>query len=189
MSDLLRDVLFEFRRHKELAERAMGALSDEAFFRRPAEQVNSVAIIVKHLGGNLRSRWTDFLATDGEKPWREREREFQLADGSSQGQTSAQVTDTRGEFDGGVGSGLGGGARDGGRSHRGGFGKVGDDPGRAAYGGAGAGARARACGVSCGADHVPGAALGAGECVAHDRAREERGAARRVSEVRREKKG
>lgn len=76
MSELLQDVLYEFRRHKELAERAMGAMSDEAFLRRPAEQVNSVAIIVKHLGGNLRSRWTDFLATDGEKPWRDRDREF-----------------------------------------------------------------------------------------------------------------
>jgi uncharacterized damage-inducible protein DinB len=59
-----------------LAEKAMGALADEAFFRRPAENVNSVALIVKHLGGNLRSRWTDFLASDGEKSWRDRDREF-----------------------------------------------------------------------------------------------------------------
>lgn len=76
MSELLQDMLYEFRRHKVLAEKAMGALSDEAFFRRPAENVNSVALIVKHLGGNLRSRWTDLLATDGEKPWRDRDREF-----------------------------------------------------------------------------------------------------------------
>ena len=75
-SEFLQDVLYEFRRHKVLAEKAMGALSDEAFFRRPAENVNSVALIVKHLGGNLRSRWTDFLATDGEKSWRDRDREF-----------------------------------------------------------------------------------------------------------------
>ena len=56
MSDLLPDLLYEFRRHKALAEQAMGALSDEAFFRRPAENVNSVAQVVKHLSGNLRSR-------------------------------------------------------------------------------------------------------------------------------------
>lgn len=79
MAEYLIDVLYEFRRHKELADRGMARLSDEAFFRRPSEVVNSVALVVKHLAGNLRSRWTDFLATDGEKTWRDRDEEFLIA--------------------------------------------------------------------------------------------------------------
>jgi len=78
MDDFLQDVLHEFRRHRSLAERAMAQLSDEEFFRQPAAHVNSVAIIVKHLAGNLSSRWTDFLTTDGEKASRDRDGEFQL---------------------------------------------------------------------------------------------------------------
>src|SRR6185295_506827 len=68
----------EFRRHKDLADRAIRELDDDQFFRQPAPQVNSVAIIVKHLAGNLRSRWTDFLVSDGEKPDRRRDGEFVL---------------------------------------------------------------------------------------------------------------
>ena len=78
MDDFLRDVLHELRRHRGLVERAMGPLGEEQFFARPAAQVNSVAIIVKHLAGNLASRWTDFLTTDGEKPGRDRDGEFVL---------------------------------------------------------------------------------------------------------------
>jgi len=70
--------LYEFRRHKELSDRAIARLSDEAFFHRPSEAVNSVALVVKHLAGNLRSRWTDFLTADGEKPWRNRDEEFAI---------------------------------------------------------------------------------------------------------------
>ena len=71
------DMIFTFRKHKEMAEKAFGQLeSDELFFRRPGEHSNSIAIIVKHLAGNLTSRWTDFLSTDGEKPWRDRDAEF-----------------------------------------------------------------------------------------------------------------
>jgi uncharacterized damage-inducible protein DinB len=80
MSDLLADLTHEFRRHKSLADRALAALDDQDFFRRPAEHVNSVALIVKHLAGNLVSRWTDFLTSDGEKPNRDRDREFILMD-------------------------------------------------------------------------------------------------------------
>jgi uncharacterized damage-inducible protein DinB len=78
--DLIADVAYEFRRHKTLADKALAGLSDEAFFRRPGEAVNPVALIVKHLAGNLRSRWTDFLATDGEKPDRDRDAEFTLSE-------------------------------------------------------------------------------------------------------------
>jgi uncharacterized damage-inducible protein DinB len=76
MAKFLPDIIFEFRRYKSLADRAMVHLDDQQFFHRPAEQVNSVALIVKHVAGNLPSRWTDFLTTDGEKPGRNRDQEF-----------------------------------------------------------------------------------------------------------------
>ncbi|HEY2827784.1 MAG TPA: DUF1572 family protein, partial [Pirellulales bacterium] len=78
MATSVSDIRHEFQRHKGLAEGALAQLNDEAFFRRPGEAVNPVAIIVKHLGGNLLSRWTDFLSTDGEKPTRNRDNEFVL---------------------------------------------------------------------------------------------------------------
>jgi hypothetical protein len=64
------------RGHKQLAEGAMEQLTDEHFFAIPSEESNSVAIIVKHMAGNMRSRFTDFLTSDGEKPDRNRDREF-----------------------------------------------------------------------------------------------------------------
>ena len=70
------DIVFSFRTHKETAEKAFGQLDDDLFLRRPGEHSNSVAIIVKHLAGNLASRWTDFLSSDGDKPWRDRDAEF-----------------------------------------------------------------------------------------------------------------
>lgn len=57
----------------------MAGLDDRAFFARPAASVNPIALIVKHLGGNLRSRWADPLGADGESPTRKRDREFVLA--------------------------------------------------------------------------------------------------------------
>ena len=68
--------LREFRRMKKLADDAMAQISPEQFFALPAPGGNSVAIIVKHVGGNLLSRWTDFLTSDGEKPGRDRDTEF-----------------------------------------------------------------------------------------------------------------
>jgi uncharacterized damage-inducible protein DinB len=76
MGTFLADIRHEFQRHKSLAEGAMSQVDDEAFFRRAGEAVNSIAIIVKHLGENLLSRWTDFLTTDGEKTTRNRDGEF-----------------------------------------------------------------------------------------------------------------
>ena len=90
MQEFLSDVQMEFRRHKNLADRAISALDDEAFFRRPAEPVNSVAIIVKHLAGNLLSRWTDFLMTDGDKPNRNRDGEFVIEPQDSRPKLLAQ---------------------------------------------------------------------------------------------------
>ena len=78
MDGFITDALHEFGRHRALAEGAMGELEDREFFLRPAGHVNSVAVIVKHLAGNLLSRWTEFLTTDGEKPTRDREAEFRI---------------------------------------------------------------------------------------------------------------
>jgi Protein of unknown function (DUF1572) len=68
-----------FRYYKGLGEKAMAQLSDEDVLRKPNEASNSIALIVHHLNGNMLSRWTDFLTTDGEKPWRNREAEFDEA--------------------------------------------------------------------------------------------------------------
>ncbi|HWA41336.1 MAG TPA: DUF1572 family protein, partial [Gemmatimonadales bacterium] len=65
-----------FRKHKRLAEAALAQLDDAAFFAVLGPEENSPALIVKHVTGNQLSRWTDFLTTDGEKPWRHREEEF-----------------------------------------------------------------------------------------------------------------
>jgi len=64
--------------YKKLAERAMDQVSDEHLFTTLDQEGNSIAIIVKHMVGNMRSRWTDFLTTDGEKPDRNRDSEFEL---------------------------------------------------------------------------------------------------------------
>lgn len=69
---------FEFARLKELAERAMAQIpSNEAYHHKLDGESNSVAILLQHLSGNMLSRWTDFLESDGEKPDRHRDREFE----------------------------------------------------------------------------------------------------------------
>ncbi|RQP08060.1 MAG: DUF1572 domain-containing protein [Chryseobacterium sp.] len=65
--------------YKDLAEKAFAQLSDSDISRRPDEGSNSIAIVVKHICGNMRSRFTDFRTTDGEKPWRNRDTEFENA--------------------------------------------------------------------------------------------------------------
>jgi hypothetical protein len=67
----------EFRRYRLLAERAMAQLSDGALNRIVAPEGNSIAMLVRHMSGNFLSRFTDFLTTDGEKPWRDRDGEFE----------------------------------------------------------------------------------------------------------------
>lgn len=74
----LKDALESFRSYKNIAEKAMAQTSDEEFFRALNAEDNSIAVIVKHIAGNLRSRWTLFLTTDGEKPDRNRDAEFEL---------------------------------------------------------------------------------------------------------------
>lgn len=68
-----------FRYYKGLAERAMAQVGDEALTAAMDAETNSIAITVKHMAGNMRSRWTDFLTTDGEKPDRGRDGEFEDA--------------------------------------------------------------------------------------------------------------
>jgi hypothetical protein len=72
----LEDALQTFHDYKKLAERAFAQLDDADFFKTIDEESNSIAIIVKHMAGNMISRWTDFLTTDGEKPDRNRDMEF-----------------------------------------------------------------------------------------------------------------
>lgn len=63
--------------YRKLIDATVVQLTDDEFFTRPASEMNSVAVILRHLGGNLKSRWTDFLTTDGEKPDRDRDSEFE----------------------------------------------------------------------------------------------------------------
>jgi uncharacterized damage-inducible protein DinB len=65
-----------FRYYKKLAERAMDQVTDEHLYATLDGEMNSIAVVVKHMAGNMRSRWTDFLTTDGEKPDRDRDAEF-----------------------------------------------------------------------------------------------------------------
>jgi hypothetical protein len=73
----LEDSLAVFHTYKALAERAMSQVGDDQLFATLDSENNSIAIIVKHMVGNMRSRWTDFLTTDGEKPDRNRDTEFE----------------------------------------------------------------------------------------------------------------
>jgi hypothetical protein len=85
----LDDIRLTFGKWQEMAERALVQVSDETFFHKPGEFSNSIAAIVKHVGGNLASRWTDFLTSDGEKPWRNRDSEF--VTGPEEGRASVEV--------------------------------------------------------------------------------------------------
>jgi len=82
MTDLasyyLEEIRRQFRGHKRMAEAAMAQLEDKDFFITIDPESNSIAILVKHIAGNARSRFTDFLTTDGEKPDRFRDQEFEL---------------------------------------------------------------------------------------------------------------
>lgn len=93
MTDLAQHYLEEarrqFRGHKRMGENAMAQLRDEDFFVTIDPEANSVAILVKHLAGNMRSRFTDFLTSDGEKPDRFRDREFEITSAT----TRADVMD------------------------------------------------------------------------------------------------
>lgn len=75
--DFLSSARKELAYYRSLGDRTFAQLPDADLFREPAPGNNSIAVIVKHMHGNMLSRWTDFLNTDGEKPWRKRESEFE----------------------------------------------------------------------------------------------------------------
>jgi Protein of unknown function (DUF1572) len=75
--EFLQDAIGEFRKYKGFADKAIAQVSDADFFHQIDPESNSIAIVMKHISGNLRSRWTDFLTTDGEKPDRNRDAEFE----------------------------------------------------------------------------------------------------------------
>ena len=75
-SPIIRNAILESRRLKEVAEKAVAQTPDAALFAVLDEESNSIAMLLKHIAGNLLSRWSDFLASDGDKPGRDRESEF-----------------------------------------------------------------------------------------------------------------
>jgi hypothetical protein len=79
----LEDIAAQLRKLRELAERALEQVRDEDLFTALDPESNSLAVLVQHLAGNLRSRWTDFLTTDGEKPDRDRDSEFEVRPGTT----------------------------------------------------------------------------------------------------------
>ena len=81
----LEDARREFRSLHRLAERALDQVEEADFFATLDPGSNSLAVLVKHVGGNLRSRWTDFLETDGEKPDRHRDTEFEIGPADTRG--------------------------------------------------------------------------------------------------------
>lgn len=68
----------QFLSYKSLGEKSIAQLEPEMLFIRPNEESNSIAMIIQHMHGNMLSRWTDFLTSDGEKEWRQRDAEFEV---------------------------------------------------------------------------------------------------------------
>ena len=86
----LKDVVDQFRKLKELGDKALAQVRDHDLFATLDPESNSLAILVQHLAGNLRSRWTDFLTSDGEKPDRDRDSEFVAAGTTSRAELLAR---------------------------------------------------------------------------------------------------
>lgn len=76
-SGFLKDSIKRLRYYKELGDKTLEQLSDDDFFIQPSSESNSIAVIIRHLHGNMLSRWTNFLTEDGEKVWRNRDTEFE----------------------------------------------------------------------------------------------------------------
>ena len=75
--DIIKSAIVQFRLYKILGEKTFQQLNDEMLNHTDSDSVNSMSTIIKHLRGNMLSRWTDFLTTDGEKEWRSRDHEFE----------------------------------------------------------------------------------------------------------------
>ncbi len=78
-ADYLRECAATFRKYKAMADQSLARVEDPQFFAVLDAEANSLAVLVKHMAGNLLSRWTDLLTTDGEKPERDRDSEFEIA--------------------------------------------------------------------------------------------------------------
>lgn len=76
-SNFLSATVKQFQYYKSLGEKTFDQLDDTGLFHKASPESNSIAVIVNHLSGNMKSRWTDFLTSDGEKEWRKRDREFE----------------------------------------------------------------------------------------------------------------
>jgi hypothetical protein len=76
MQSIITNAIKQFEYYKSLGDKTIVQLTDDQLFVRPSAASNSIAIIIQHMSGNMLSRWTDFLTTDGEKPWRNRDAEF-----------------------------------------------------------------------------------------------------------------
>jgi hypothetical protein len=86
----LQDALDQFRKYKRMADSAIAQVSDADFFRAPDPESNSVALVIKHVAGNMRSRWRGFPESDGEKPDRDRDTEFEKADQDTRASLTAR---------------------------------------------------------------------------------------------------
>ena len=86
----LDDCVFQLRKLKDQADKAVAQIDDRQFFALIDPDANSVALIMKHVAGNMRSRWTNFLTSDGEKPDRKRDTEFEIGDGDTRAGVTAR---------------------------------------------------------------------------------------------------
>ena len=84
----LKDVVEQFHKLKALGDRALAQVRDEDLFVTLDPESNSLAILIQHMAGNLLSRWTDFLSSDGEKPDRDRDSEFTVREGTTRASSS-----------------------------------------------------------------------------------------------------
>jgi hypothetical protein len=80
---VLKESIFQMRKLKDLADKAIAQTDDQSFFAVLDNEANSVALLMKHMSGNMESRWRDFLTTDGEKATRNREAEFEQQSGDT----------------------------------------------------------------------------------------------------------
>ncbi len=77
---IINDIITQYKYYKQLGDRTFAQVPDEGLFYAPHAEANNIVTLVKHLRGNMLSRWTDFLTSDGEKEWRHRDTEFEAAD-------------------------------------------------------------------------------------------------------------
>jgi len=92
-TNFLQDAVARFNESRSLGDRAIAQVTDEDFFKILDPESNSIALIVKHIAGNMRSRWTDFLTSDGEKPDRNRDSEFVITPEDTKGSLMARWDD------------------------------------------------------------------------------------------------